>query len=287
MLMSCQNEFFVKQEQDCKNTFLSNLTDNIDYLFYRGGYNENKYNDNEQLLELTSLDDLKNTFSKTYDALKFVKDNLKYDYIFRTNTSTYINIELLNSFVQQLTNTDEIWGGELVFNREVLNDILYLRGNGLLFSTKYLDFICKFGLPMRLISNQVIDDYGLGAIFATFEISSKKSLLRVFPEGWYKSSKAPYSPHRICRMNNENKDFNFLKNIMIIQIKNWYDRDLESQHFNEIHNVFLENKFDDINKSIEFVYEYSKHPSMFLGEQYGFIDVYYENGQYITKMEQS
>ena len=42
------------------------------------------------------------TYAKTYYALKYVNENLDYDYIFRTNTSTYVNTKLLQAFVDSL-----------------------------------------------------------------------------------------------------------------------------------------------------------------------------------------
>ena len=81
-------------------------------------------------------------------------------------------------------------------------------------------------------------------------------------------------------MNNTNKSFELLKNVIAIQIRNWYDRSLENKHFNEIHEVFIKNKYDDISKSIDFIYDYSTHPDLFLGHTNGFIQIKLENNIY-------
>ena len=42
MIMSCNQEHFITEEQICKNTYLSRLPDNIDYIIYRGDYYNNE-----------------------------------------------------------------------------------------------------------------------------------------------------------------------------------------------------------------------------------------------------
>ena len=120
MIMSCNQEHFIKEEQVLRETYLSRLPENIDYLIYRGGNDSVEYNEDIHILHLTCKDDINNTFKKTYEAFYWVIDKYgdEYEYIFRTNTSTYINIDLLNAFVQSLSikNKYDIWGGEIVYN---------------------------------------------------------------------------------------------------------------------------------------------------------------------------
>ena len=42
--MSCNKEFFIKQEQVLRETYLSILPGNISFIIYRGGYNEQRFN---------------------------------------------------------------------------------------------------------------------------------------------------------------------------------------------------------------------------------------------------
>ena len=100
MIMSCNQEHFIKEEQVLRDTYLSRLPENIYYLIYRGGYENVEYNENMNRLHLNCKHDINNTFKKTYEALYWVigKYGNDYEYIFRTNTSTYINIDLLKYF---------------------------------------------------------------------------------------------------------------------------------------------------------------------------------------------
>ena len=279
MIMSCNKKHFIEQEHICENTYLSNLPDNIDYIIYRGDYNSNEIVGN--VLQLNCSDLLNYTYRKTYLALNIINSKFDYDYILRTNTSTYINIELLNAFVQSLDNDIDVWGSELILDKSENNvDCMYLRGNALLLSKKNVKLIIDKGLPLYYINDKIIDDWGIGTIFATKSSIINKTILKSFTECWYKSILNPYSNHQISDMNNTNKSFELLKNVIVIQIRNWYDRTLENKHFNEIHEVFIKNKYDDISKSIDFIYDYSTHPDLFLGHTNGFIQIKLENDVY-------
>ena len=279
MIMSCNQEHFINQENDCKDTYLSRLPENIDYIIYRGGSDNVEYNENTKVLHLRSKDDLGNTFKKTYEAFSWVinKYSDEYEYIFRTNTSTYVNIDLLNAFVQSLgiKNKHEIWGGEIVYNidKDSLCNTLYIRGNGLLLNVESVRGILNIGWGYCQIHKELIDDIVLGCIYNNINLLKNGKYfpyIKSFKEGWYKASLVPYTEHQVCRMNNENIDFDFLKQMMIIQIRNWYDRTQESKHFKIIDEVFKNNKDNELNKTVQQQYEYSNNPEVFLGHNYGF-----------------
>ena len=118
MIMSCQDEFFKYEEDIIRETWLKNLPENIDYCFYRGDetLEKHKYNKELHLLSLRCEDDINNTFKKTYYAFNIINKIFKdYDYVFRTNTSTYVNIELLNKLVQEVCykNQLEVWTSDI------------------------------------------------------------------------------------------------------------------------------------------------------------------------------
>lgn len=74
-------------------------------MYYDGGsYMKsefNQYKDNENIwhLHLACEDDMQYTFKKTWMAYRFIADKYSPDWIFRTNTSTYVNIRVLNDFI--------------------------------------------------------------------------------------------------------------------------------------------------------------------------------------------
>lgn len=276
VIMSCNNDFFIEQEKTLKETYLSILPDNVDYVIYRGGNNKDEFRENKHLLLLNVEDDLHNTYKKTYKALDYIHDNFNYDYILRTNTSTYININLLVAFVQNLEDTDKyndnVWGAEYVKHIEETNvckNIPYIRGNAILLSVPNVLDILDYGKSYTYMNNTaLIDDEIIGIILYAI---LGDDYLKCFGEAWYKSipNYCTY-PTSICNMNNDNIDFSYVKNFIAIQIKNWYNRELENTHFKIMHKVFTENVDNDINKTIENIHKYSENPDIFLGESHGF-----------------
>lgn len=276
MIMSCNIDFFIDEESILKSTYLSRLPDNIDYIIYRGG-NKTSYDENTHVLTVESDDSLERTYNKTYQALKWVYKHKDFDYIFRTNTSTYVNIDLLNYFVNNKEDNFCIWGGEILYglNSECSDiNMAYLRGNGLLLNKNHIYIILTEGIPFLYFNLKMIDDSTIGLVLNTYTIyhvdSDYLETLQSFRYGWYKSTNVKYSEHQICNMNNDNKDFDFLKTLMYIQIKNWYDRTLEKQHFYEIDEVFKNNKDTNIKETFNVQYDYSFNPDIFLGVNYGY-----------------
>ena len=103
LLMKAHQDRFLVQSEKMIEAFNKqikkyNLQDNITVYDYIGSYKDN-YNKSTYLSKNTiyckSGDTESFTYLKTLDALEYIDDNIEYDYIFRTNTSTFINIKLL------------------------------------------------------------------------------------------------------------------------------------------------------------------------------------------------
>ena len=78
-----------------RNTWCSKKHENIDILFCYGDNLKNTpfiYNDE---LHLTTKEDSKNLLDRTIEAFEFIDNNYQYDFILRTNISSYFNLELL------------------------------------------------------------------------------------------------------------------------------------------------------------------------------------------------
>lgn len=282
LIMSCNKEHFINEERVCKDTYLSILPDNIDYIIYRGGGNNTYLDKENNLLGLDCNDSIEFTFQKTYLALKYINSHFDYDYIFRTNTSTYVNIELLNYFVNRIENVKDLWGAEYTRLVDVQNKLFknpYLRGNGLLLSRFNVEVLLNEGKSIGEIKTNAklsfIDDEVIGAVingyWETINNNYYDSHIKVYKECWYKSICTGSYPTSVSDMNNSCLDFDYLKQFMVIQIRNWYDRSVEEKHFYEVHKVFVDNKNNELEKTFNEIFEYTKNPDVFLGSSYGFI----------------
>ncbi len=96
LLMSCNDKVFLDEEILCKNTWLKFVDnfDNINYYIYKAGKLDQIIHHD---IFVKAPDDKDHTYTKTIRCFELINNrNIEYDYIVRTNLSTFINIPLLN-----------------------------------------------------------------------------------------------------------------------------------------------------------------------------------------------
>lgn len=151
LTMSCNQEAFLNEENTIKETWAKDIIDgkypNITWYAYRSTLNDNPY-DMDNIIYVPENDDRSHTYQKTIACFKYIndhkdKDKFDFDFIVRTNTSQYVNVELLNKFVDGLDPNDEtIYTSQICFNTSS-HLKLYGRGNFVLFSRVVFDRILK------------------------------------------------------------------------------------------------------------------------------------------------
>ena len=281
LVMSCQDEFFINQEKVVDETWGADIIagkyPNVTLYKYRGGYNSNDVT-NDNVIKLRCEDDINNTFKKTWAAFNILTDVEDYDYVFRVNTSTYVNVDLLAHFVESLDNDEILWCGELYSLSEAyVPQPLYLfgRGNALLFSRKLINIIMTEGISF--LYSRMTDDNTIGNILNSYWIKHHKNYLnhiRAFRHGWFKCTEnGVTSNNKICTWYNEDCDFEFMKTFLTIQTKRYWKREIENEHYYELHNrCFVGNKDKDIDNTVKLQFEHSLNPQVFIGSILGYID---------------
>ena len=337
LIMSANQEHFINQIEDCKNTWLSILKDEkysniinkyvnkIDYLYYDANI-KNKYNivtmkDGDEYLEAdlsnnvlidkhnkhhlcNILEDDSWTWQKTYDVFEYITNEEQYsdyDYVIRTNTSSYINILLLSYILYREFNDDSVDSNTMCYGSEMIsmystsipnpNDV-YIRGNCLILP-KYIinNVILKYGQIYNSTSyngkdNKVCDDVVIGNILNVYFNNFKKDNLDYLShytgltQCWYKCVESSYHIRHKWSINDYNNKFDINnKEIMDmfggsvnIQVRTYYsDRSIEHEHYNELHenmkkyiydNYCNENTLDTIYNKIKNTY--SNNPSVFI-----------------------
>lgn len=337
LIMSANQEHFINQIEDCKNTWLSVLEDKkyrhiinkyinkIDYLYYDANI-KNKYNiittkDGKEYLEAdlsnnvlidkhnkhhlcNILEDDSWTWQKTYDVFEYITNEEQYsdyDYVIRTNTSSYINILLLSYILYREFNDDSVDSNTMCYGSEMIsmystripnpNDV-YIRGNCLILP-KYIinNVILKYGQIYNSTSyngkdNKVCDDVVIGNILNVYFNNFKKDNLDYLShytgltQCWYKCVESSYHIRHKWSINDYNNKFDINnKEIMDmfggsvnIQVRTYYsDRSIEHEHYNELHenmkkyiydNYCNENTLDTIYNKIKNTY--SNNPSVFI-----------------------
>jgi len=281
LMMSCNDDFFIQEEEIAKRTWakdiVENKYENIDFLAYRGVSSKHSIDWNKNLFSVRCEDGLDNTFKKTYYTLSIIQKKYDYDYIFRCNTSTYINVPLLDAFVQSIEDDSVLWASELYSLSEgfcpyPLN--LFARGNGFLISRKLVDIIIKEGISFIYL--KLCDDWVIGNILNSYWIKNGEDYLnhiKSYPHGWWKCiSTNAKNNNSICMYNNDNSDFEYMKTFLTVQVKRYHQRELEHENYQDLYDTVYKDKVDnDIENTVKNIYTYSQNPNVFIGSILGYI----------------
>jgi hypothetical protein len=236
------------------------------------------------------LDNYIGTFLSDPDYLETWKldNNYEYDYIFRTNTSTYINVQLLNEFIQSITDDNILYGSEIYSLSESTCPYplcLFARGNSIILSKKHIGILLKDSYPLLYLN--LCDDYTIGSIINSHWIKQNidyTQYIKGIPHGWYKCTFTEVrNNHSLCTYYNTNTDINFLSQFITIQIRNYNDRNLETQHYLELHDLFSTYKLTEKDEAVNKVIEYTKNYDIFIGSILGYIS--FEKWENLDKHE--
>lgn len=132
------SEFYKTQ----KETWDSVVTDDVQTFFYFGNSEQNIITGNE--IHTNTPEGLVNCGYKTIEAFKLINE-MDFDFIFRTNSSSYVDKQLLKSYLE--TKPKEKYYSGIIGNH---NGILFCSGSG---------FILTKDLVKLLIDNENILDH--------------------------------------------------------------------------------------------------------------------------------
>ena len=124
--MSCNNPLYEKEELACMNTFLMDAEGaGIPFDFYKSvseGHPEPGFDEEAHILYVDAPDGLAGTGKKTAAALKAILP-LDFDYVIKTNVSTYLNIKNIIDGTRNWPGKDDtnIYGGRYIINKSSLN----------------------------------------------------------------------------------------------------------------------------------------------------------------------
>lgn len=148
LAMSCNLPFFVKEEELVKETWGKDIVENkyedVSLYFLKSDENERIEGN---YIYVNSGDDILHTMQKTMKGIHMLLDNgIEFDFLIRTNLSTYINIDVIRQFIygdmlpnyqdwsgtlftSEVVSTGKKYGprGNFLFtNRGIINSIIYL-----------------------------------------------------------------------------------------------------------------------------------------------------------------
>lgn len=145
LLMSCNQSLYLSEEQACRDTFLKVAEGaDIPFWFYRGG-EERQYIDTDHVIHFSCSDGLAGTSEKTVLAMAAALQLGEWDYLIKTNVSTWLNIGKIADLIDGLEGKDDlnIYGARFLINK-ASKDVPFPRGHFNIFSRSMVEGIVKW-----------------------------------------------------------------------------------------------------------------------------------------------
>lgn len=197
--MSCNQDFFIQQEKNIRELYVKDILEgeyeNVDFWVYTASEDEKYHvNKRQHKLYIPCNDSLEGTYDKTYKAFKLIeKLGLEYDYILRTNLSTYINVKVLSNFINSdLIDDKHIYCGSVYCAKNATGPYefcYYGCGNALLLSKFWVNVITHNHVSKYRYNNFVfnpdepyykIDDNTIGLVINSYALYNEMDMFDIW-----------------------------------------------------------------------------------------------------------
>jgi hypothetical protein len=148
-----------------KETWASVFVPDVETLFYYGGPTLERRGDE---LDVPVADDLAHVGRKTIACFEFVLDHCSFELIFRTNTSTYVDLPNLCTFVGARARRDRFYSGALGTSGVLGRPLPFASGSGYFLSRDLVELLVDE--RARLIED-LVDDVAVAAVLAEFDVA--------------------------------------------------------------------------------------------------------------------
>jgi len=147
-----------------KKTWVKEFEDSCEVLFYKAG-KENKKLDHDLIIDCN--DSYSAMGVKTIKAFEWVNSNLDYDYIFRTNTSSYVHYRNLMKYLSKISKEEIHYSGYI----GKFDGIDYVSGSGIILSKLAIKSILK---SKNKLDESVVEDVAIGKLLKLNKILPKE-----------------------------------------------------------------------------------------------------------------
>jgi hypothetical protein len=159
------NNKYTDLENCVRRTWAKNNNENITFLYYYG--NSDKFNFIGDKIYTKYTESLYNIGFKTLDSFDYIYKNMDFDYLFRTNTSSYININKMIEYLKEKPRQN-YYSARINVEK---NGIKFGSGSGYFLSKDLIKFVLdnKSKWNHNLIDDVALGDLLLGKGFELFQ----------------------------------------------------------------------------------------------------------------------
>lgn len=167
LVLSSEMEVYKKLEDCIRETWLNDVNENIELFFYYG--DSERFDVIDDRIFSTHQEGLYNIGYKTLDSYRYILENKEFDFIFRTNSSSYVLIENLIKFLENKPKNGFYCG---YINKQVKTGINFASGSGYFLSKDVVDLVVK---NYDKWNHSLIDDVALGLLLTQLGVKLLQS----------------------------------------------------------------------------------------------------------------
>jgi len=200
-VLSLNKEPYIGLEKTIRETWASESREDVEVIYYYGDSNEIKLIGDRLFLD--SSEGLMGIGYKTLKMYEYVLENFTFDYIFRTNSSSYVNIEKLLDFIENKPK-EKFYSGVI----GKYGGFNFASGSGYFISKDLVDLVVR---ERNKWDHNLIDDVSLGKLMSENNVKIYRgnrvnltTMDKIIPEGYH---------YRIKHPLNRNNDIIMLKKI--------------------------------------------------------------------------
>ena len=166
LILSCKHPIYEKIKYDgIEQTWNSYEESNTQTYYYYGDSSSCYHDDNN--IYVTSKDSFYHILDKTIEVFNYCLSNFDFDYIYRTNTSSYINKQKLSQWIQNKP-LSRFYSGLVGQCR----GIKYASGSGYFLSKDLVEYLLEHlnDIDRRIVFGGQEDDLAIGTVFQHINI---------------------------------------------------------------------------------------------------------------------
>lgn len=200
-VLSLEKEPYISLEKTIRETWGNNTTPNVEIIYYYGNGDENKLVGDKFYSK--TPEGLYNIGYKTLNLFEYLINNKDFDYIFRTNSSSYVDIGKLIDYIEDKSKKDFYSG--VIGNHGGIN---FASGSGYFISKDLVDLVLQ---NKNKWDHSLIDDVSLGKLLSENNVNIYKgNRCDMIKPTDYKNNHYHY---RVKSENNRYNDIKLIKHI--------------------------------------------------------------------------
>lgn len=201
-----------------KSTWMKHAEKDVKVLTLSGS---DEFNYIENHLNVVSGEDYSSISFKTLNGFQWISENIEFDYLYRTNTSSYIDIKKLQLFCRSNTS-DYLYRGIKVSNYFKDQYISYVSGSDILLSRKAFNLLIENSENWEI---DLVDDVSIGKILQKSNVPIEESKSIIFDNSFFKKTSFEHEYHFRCRVDSPFYFPRFLDKTLLKYIHRELDKD--------------------------------------------------------------